>query len=162
MKWDLIYIPLITTILTTIVLYIKENMLSKKQNRKKLTEEKLIKLYNELYSISLKYSDKLASSFYITKAGMFELNGDLVPEKDTLSILDSHVWNELIEDIRVKLHDNLHLLEREDLIQWNLIEMIIREEEFNQTWDLQKYKELEVFFTHIDKTYNKLFDIYHK
>lgn len=162
MMMELLIIPVVTTILTTIVLYVKENIQEKQVFNRSINEQKLKELYNELFSISLIYTDKLEQSFFLTLKGMLEVNGELIPESDNIMIKEAEIWDELIDKIRGIIHGKLHLLEEDDLAHWHHIELIILGERFDDTVNIEKYKELEEFLLGIALKYKKLYKIYHK
>jgi hypothetical protein len=161
MKWELIIIPVITTVFTTIILYIKENKMNNKKTEREITEQKLKELYNKLFSFSLKYTDRLEQSFFITPKGMFEVDDEDVPEEDTHMIHDKVHWDELIIEIREVIHQKLHLLEEDDLASWHAIELIEVEEKFKNIVNIWKYKELEKFLINITLRYKELYKQYH-
>ncbi|WP_258831461.1 hypothetical protein [Peribacillus frigoritolerans] len=161
MKWELIIIPLITTVFTTIILYMKESKMKNKSTEREITEQKLKELYNKLFTYSLKYSDRLEKSFYIAQKGQFEMNGEYFPEEDTLMIQETEPWNKLIKEIREIIHEKVHLLEQDDLRNWHQIELIEVEEEFGKGYNVQKYKKLEMFLVNISLRYFELYKKYH-
>ncbi|USK48879.1 hypothetical protein LIT38_20430 [Bacillus sp. CMF12] len=158
---ELLLIPVLTTILTTIVLYVKENQQGKKELKRSINEQKLKELYNDLFSLSLIYTDKLEQSFFITPKGMFEHNGELLPKEDTEMINDIEVWDELIIKIRDLIHGKLHLLEEEDLSQWHQIELTILNERFDNKINIKKYRQLEMFLVNMTIRYKELYKKYH-
>ena len=161
MLLELLIIPVCTTVLTTIVLYVKEITLGKQAKRRSITEEKLKELYNELFSISLIYTDKLEDSFFRTPKGMFEIDGKEIPDRDMMMIHDIELWDELIVRIREIIHKKLHLLEEDDLAKWHQIELMILEEHTEDMINIKKYKKLEEFLIDITLKYKHLYRIYH-
>jgi hypothetical protein len=162
MDWKLIVIPLITTILTTIVLYAKENMQNKNKRERTINEEKLKGLYNELFSISLIHAEKLENSFYVVQKGMFEQNGESIPEQDVHLVHNKEMWDELIIKIRQTIHNNLHLLEEDDLALWHSIELSQLGEHMEDKINIYKYKQLEEFLDTIIIKYKSLYKKYHR
>ncbi|MFJ7993606.1 hypothetical protein ACIQY5_15695 [Peribacillus frigoritolerans] len=161
MKWELIIIPLITTVFTTIILYIKEIKMKNKSTEREITEQKLKELYNKLFTYSLKYSDRLEKSFYIAHKGQFEMDGEEFPVEDTLMIHETEPWDNLIKEIREIIHEKVHLLDQEDLRNWHAIELIEVDEEFGKGSNVQKYKKLEMFLIDISLRYFALYNKYH-
>ncbi|WP_177201492.1 hypothetical protein [Bacillus sp. OV322] len=157
---NILLIPLITTIFTTLLLYIKENSQGKRLKKQVINEQKLKEVYNELFSISLTHKEKLKNSFYTASKGA--LDGAIIPEDDIPVIQDAEKWNELINKIRAIVHKNLHLLEKDDLSNWHQIELIELDEKFGAKVPLQKYRQLQAFLEEITVTYKKLYNMYHQ
>ncbi|WP_419882987.1 hypothetical protein ACN6MY_04920 [Peribacillus sp. B-H-3] len=157
---NILLIPLITTIFTTLLLYIKENSQGKRLKKQVINEQKLKEVYNELFSISLTHMEKLKNSFYTASKGA--LDGAIIPEDDIPVIQDAEKWNDLINRIRAIVHKNLHLLEKDDLSNWHQIELIELDERFGAKAPLQKYRQLQAFLEEITVKYKKLYNMYHE
>jgi hypothetical protein len=162
MNIELLAIPIITTVLTTGILYFKEWNQSNDKIKRKINEQKLTELYNDLFSMSLIYTDKLEQSFYEGPKGeQIEVEGDLDPNEDTLMIINSEFWDDVIIKIRETIHKKIHLLEQDDLRQWHKIELMELEEKMTKTYNVYKYKELGVFLVNISIIYFKFYNEFH-
>ncbi|WP_173916884.1 hypothetical protein [Halobacillus sp. Marseille-Q1614] len=163
MDWYLIVIPVVTTLFTYFSLYLKEALQHKKETQRTITESKLVELYNQLFSYSLKYTDRLDKSFYTVPQNLFYLDGEFTSDGDVHVVNDPEYWDGVIDEIRCKIHEKLHLLDHDDLEVWHQLELLELEEKWTKelTLNVEKYKLLLEFFKIIQRKYERLYKEYH-
>ncbi|WP_082234556.1 hypothetical protein [Halobacillus massiliensis] len=164
MDWYIIVIPVITTIFTYLSLYIKEAFQQKNQLERSINEKKLVELYNQLFSYSLRYVEKLDKSFYIVPQTLFYLDGEFTSDGNVYVVNDPEYWDDVIKEIRKKIHEQLHLLEQDDLDVWHQLELLELEEKWTKDLKLnvEKYKLLLEFLKVIQQKYKRLYRMYYK
>jgi hypothetical protein len=151
--------PLIAALITTIILWFKENKTERKKHLNNVTFEQLTKVYNKLFILYYKYNSSLEIEdkeevYDVNEAGE-ELTVDLP------YIENYEIWNKVIEEVREIVYPNIHLLMRKDVVLWNeFLDYELREPNSDQEI-IEPYEKFKKFFEDISLSYIKLYNTYH-
>ncbi|HAF97529.1 hypothetical protein [Paenibacillus lactis] len=155
----LFIIPVATAILTTVALMIKEWFQSRNTTKRALTEKKLVELYNQLYSIVIRYEGRLQFT-YRKEVYDIDPNGKEkyheIPEAE-----DPEVWEEAIQKASDEVYNKIHLLEYEDLILWIKVENGKQEEYALEDHSVNKALSYRDFSKSVKKSYGRLYNEFH-
>ncbi|WP_425622986.1 hypothetical protein ACPT9H_00340 [Brevibacillus borstelensis] len=151
-------IPIVTAVLTTGAVYLKDLFIESKKKKKELEEKQILELYNKLFIIFLKYNHKLRISW---QEEVIDLPEDDSPEKFRELVVDNvEIWNEVYKEVSDLVHDKIHLLNYDDLKLWY-------EVEYYYNWvetegDLyEAFNAFKKFIKHTVDTYGRLYHEYH-
>ncbi|WP_405117952.1 hypothetical protein MHB43_21500 [Paenibacillus sp. FSL H8-0317] len=155
----LLTIPVLTAIITTGALLIKEWFQSSNATKRALTEKKLVELYNHLYSIVIRYEKRLHFT-YREEVYAIDPNGNEktheIPETE-----DPEVWEEAIKKASEEIYNKIHLLEYEDLVLWIKVENGKQEEYAIEDYSVNKAFSYQNFSKSVKKSYGRLYNEFH-
>ncbi|MED1802088.1 hypothetical protein ABEZ21_04020 [Brevibacillus porteri] len=113
-------IPILTAVLTTVAVYLKDFFIESKKKKKDLEEKQILELYNKLFIIFLKYNHELKVSW---QEEVIDLPEDDSPVIFRELVIDNvETWNAVYKEVSELVHEKIHLLDYEDLKAWYDVE----------------------------------------
>jgi hypothetical protein len=152
--------PLIAALITTVILWYKENKTERKKHLSNVTFEQLTKVYNQLFILYYKYNSFLVIEYKEEVYGIEE-NGE-EQTVDLPHVEDLDFWNKVIKEVKDIVYPNIHLLMRKDVVLWNeFLEYELKNEPTSELEIIMGYERFKKFFEDISLSYIKLYNQYH-
>lgn len=140
--------PLLAALFTALILWFKESKTEKLKQKRIINEERLTKVYNKLHVISIMYEDFLE----------IDWKSNTTNEHFEPSIINIEKWNEAIKQAKDIVHNNLHLLDRDEIELWNEVIHWDNGEEVMEYEQPMKYTSFKKFISSIKENYSFIYD----
>ncbi|RZT23127.1 hypothetical protein EV282_2213 [Fictibacillus sp. BK138] len=152
--------PLIAALITTVILWYKENKTERKKHLSNVTFEQLTKVYNQLFILYYKYNSSLVIEYKEEVYGLDEEGEEQTVELPYIE--DTDTWDKVIEEVKKIVYPNIHLLMRKDVDLWNeFLEYELIDEPTSSLDIFLCYEKFKKFFGDISLSYIKLYNQYH-
>ncbi|OMC76512.1 hypothetical protein BK125_18695 [Paenibacillus odorifer] len=155
----LLIIPLLTAVLTTVALLIKESIQNNGKLKKDLKEKMLVELYNQLFTISMKYEGLLTFS---SRDEVYSIDENGAEQYISIDYVeDPSIWTNAINETTELIYSKIHLLEYSDLRNWIKVRDGDHEEYVTEEYSIRKYRAYLTFLKQMRASYGELYYNFH-